>query len=160
MEHNFGILALQGDVSEHVTALRNALRRIVPGAHAKVITICSAREIRDLDGLIIPGGESTTISRLIDANAMRKEIQEFEGGILGTCAGLVLMGEKIVDDNRLEPLGLLDIAVRRNAFGGQRESFERGLNIKGLDKTVSGNFHPCPAHRVGRGRCGDPFPGS
>jgi len=75
---------------------------------------------------------------------MRPAIQDFCGGIFGTCAGLVLMSEKIVDDSRFEPLGLIDISTRRNAFGGQRNSFERGLDVKGFDTPYGGIFIRAP----------------
>ena len=89
------------------------------------------------NGLAIPGGESTTISRLIDKNNMYEPIRSFSGGIFATCAGMVLMATH-VDDDRIHTLGLIDMTVDRNAFGRQRESFEADLPIKGLD---GGPFH-------------------
>jgi len=72
----------------------------------------------------IPGGESTTIARLIDKNRMRENLQTFEGGIFATCAGFVLVAGSVVDDERFQPLGIMDIDVERNAFGRQKDSFE------------------------------------
>ncbi|MCX6698581.1 MAG: pyridoxal 5'-phosphate synthase glutaminase subunit PdxT, partial [Methanomicrobiales archaeon] len=126
-----GVLALQGAVSEHIDAFRIALETHDPSGHAVVVPIRCADEISSLDGLAIPGGESTTISRLIDKNQMRRPMEEFEGGIFATCAGMVLMATK-VDDLRLMTLGLIEMNVMRNAFGRQKESFETDLEISGF----------------------------
>lgn len=139
-----GVLALQGDVSEHIIAFREAL-----GGGGMVTSVRHAREIDGLDGLAIPGGESTTIGRLVDKNALRRPIEEFEGGIFATCAGMVLVATE-VDDPRITPLGLVDMAVDRNAFGRQRESFEADIPISGLDARFHAVFIRAPvATRVG-----------
>jgi 5'-phosphate synthase pdxT subunit len=88
-------------------------------------------DLVDCQALAIPGGESTTISRLIDKNGLYEPIRSFNGGIFATCAGMVLMATT-VEDPRVHPLGLIDMAVDRNAFGRQRESFEADLVIEGL----------------------------
>lgn len=126
-----GVLALQGAVSEHIDAFRIALETHDPSGHSVVVPIRRAEEISSLDGLAIPGGESTTISRLIDKNQMRGLIEKFEGGIFATCAGMVLMATD-VDDSRIHTLGLIEMNVERNAFGRQRESFETDLVMKGF----------------------------
>ena len=126
-----GVLALQGAVSEHIDAFRLALETNDPPGCSSVVPVRHADEIPGLDGLAIPGGESTTISRLIDKNQMRKPIEDFEGGIFATCAGMVLVATK-VDDPRLATLGLVDMNVMRNAFGRQKESFEADLEISGF----------------------------
>lgn len=126
-----GVLALQGAVSEHIEAFRIALETHDPSGHSVVVPIRRAEEISSLDGLAIPGGESTTISRLIDKNQMRGLIEKFEGGIFATCAGMVLMATD-VDDSRIHTLGLIEMNVERNAFGRQRESFETDLEMKGF----------------------------
>lgn len=126
-----GVLALQGAVSEHIDAFRIALETHDPSGHSVVVPIRRAEEISSLDGLAIPGGESTTISRLIDKNQMRGLIEKFEGGIFATCAGMVLMATD-VDDSRIHTLGLIEMNVERNAFGRQRESFETDLEMKGF----------------------------
>jgi 5'-phosphate synthase pdxT subunit len=87
--------------------------------------------------LAIPGGESTTISRLIEKNRLHDPIRSFSGGIFATCAGMVLIAET-VDDPRVRTLGLVDMAVDRNAFGRQRESFECRLTLDGI---AGGPFH-------------------
>ncbi len=145
-----GVLALQGDVSEHVAAFAAALRGR-PGEHAPVIAVRHPHQLDGLDGLAVPGGESTTISRLIEKNLMRRPLLEFEGGVFATCAGMVLAARE-VDDPRVHPLGLVEMTVARNAFGRQRESFERDLSVTGLVAPFHAVFIRAPiATRVGPG---------
>jgi len=118
-----GVLALQGAFCEHVQVLTNL------GISA--VEIRRPREMDDLDGLIIPGGESTTISRLIEEYGLAEPIHRLASDgkpILGTCAGAILLAKNVVQ-NSLNTLGLMDIIVRRNAFGRQVDSFETSLNI-------------------------------
>lgn len=127
-----GILALQGDFAEHASVLR---RLSVP--HCQVRT---ATQLAATGALIIPGGESTTIAKLIDIYALRDPLLAYARSgkpIWGTCAGLILLAKRLLDD-RPQPLGLMDIVVRRNAFGRQADSFETYLNIAGLP---GGSFH-------------------
>jgi 5'-phosphate synthase pdxT subunit len=132
-----GVLALQGNVSEHIDAFRLALIRMGRGASSEVFEVRHPAELAGCNALAIPGGESTTISRLIDKNHMYEPIRSFSGGIFATCAGMVLMATH-VDDTRVHTLDLIEMTVDRNAFGRQRESFEADLPIKGLD---GGLFH-------------------
>jgi 5'-phosphate synthase pdxT subunit len=132
-----GVLALQGNVSEHIDAFRLALNRMGRGASSEVFEVRHPAELAGCNALAIPGGESTTISRLIDKNHMYEPIRSFSGGIFATCAGMVLMATH-VDDTRVHTLDLIEMTVDRNAFGRQRESFEADLPIKGLD---GGLFH-------------------
>jgi 5'-phosphate synthase pdxT subunit len=132
-----GVLALQGNVSEHIDAFRLALIRMGRGASSEVFEVRHPAELAGCNALAIPGGESTTISRLIDKNHMYEPIRSFSGGIFATCAGMVLMATH-VDDARVHTLDLIEMTVDRNAFGRQRESFEADLPIKGLD---GGLFH-------------------
>jgi 5'-phosphate synthase pdxT subunit len=151
MKIRIGVLALQGNVSEHIEAFRKALNVMDHSEHSLVIPVRHAGEIAGLDALAIPGGESTTISRLIDKNQMRVPISGFEGGIFATCAGMVLMASE-VDDPRLKTLGLIDMKVERNAFGRQRESFETDLEITGLESPYHAVFIRAPvALRHGKG---------
>jgi len=143
MVFKIGVLALQGAVSEHIDAFRLALDSLNPIGPSSVIPVRRAEEIPELDGLAIPGGESTTISRLIDKNQMRKPIEEFEGGIFATCAGMVLMATE-VDDSRIQTLGLIEMKVERNAFGRQKESFETDLEITGFDTPYHAIFIRAP----------------
>jgi pyridoxal 5'-phosphate synthase pdxT subunit len=138
-----GVLALQGNVSEHIDAFKSALEVMSLKDASTVIPVRNTGEIPGLDALAIPGGESTTISRLIDKNRLRNPIEEFEGGIFATCAGMVLMATE-VDDPRLEPLGLIDMEVERNAFGRQKESFEADLEILGFESPYHAIFIRAP----------------
>ena len=153
MGAKIGILALQGDVSEHLDAFANAIRTFGSEGSIQAIPVRSPGEITGLDALAIPGGESTTISRLIDKNGFHTPLVEFEGGIFATCAGMVLMADE-VDDPRVHTLGLMDFSVRRNAFGRQRESFEADVEITGLDRPFHAFFIRAPvAERAGPGVC-------
>ena len=131
-----GVLALQGDVSEHIAAFERALMHrghtafsVVPAKRPEALDGC--------DALAIPGGESTTISRLIGKNGLYEPIRSFSGGIFATCAGMVLMAER-VNDPRIRPLCLIGMTVDRNAFGRQKESFEADIPVRGLS---GGPFH-------------------
>jgi 5'-phosphate synthase pdxT subunit len=138
-----GVLALQGDVSEHIDAFRNAARAFGSESSLVVTPVRRPDEVPDLDAIAIPGGESTTISRLIDKNGFFKILIDFEGGIFATCAGMVMMAQG-VDDPRVHPLGLMDYTVIRNAFGRQRESFEADVGIAGLDRPFHAVFIRAP----------------
>ena len=134
-----GILALQGDVREHA----NALREI----GAEPVQVRLPRDLVGLDGLILPGGESTTMRRLIDLYGLREPIVALarEGApIFGTCAGMILLADRIADGE--EPvLGLLDITVQRNAYGRQLDSFEADLAMPSLgDEPMHGVFIRAP----------------
>jgi pyridoxal 5'-phosphate synthase pdxT subunit len=132
-----GVLALQGNVSEHIDAFRLALIRMGQSASSEVFKVRHPEDLAGCDALAIPGGESTTISRLIEKNCMFEPIHSFSGGIFATCAGMVLMATH-VDDERIRTLGLIEMEVDRNAFGRQRESFEAEIPIKVLK---GGSFH-------------------
>lgn len=119
-----GVLALQGAVREHIRAVENC------GAEA--IAIKHKEELKDLDGLILPGGESTTMRRLIDKYDFMDALKEFanEGKpMFGTCAGLILLAKNLVGYDTPH-IGVMDVTVERNSFGRQRESFEAELQIK------------------------------
>jgi len=131
VDAKIGVLALQGNVSEHIDAFLRALERMGHGPSSEVFEVRSPADLVHCNALALPGGESTTISRLIDKNGLYEPIRSFNGGIFATCAGMVLMATS-VDDPRIHPLGLIDITVDRNAFGRQRESFEMDLAIDGL----------------------------
>ena len=118
-----GVLALQGDFAEHVTVLRTL------DIDAREVRLPA--EMEGLDGLIIPGGESMTMAKLMDSYGLREPIQaRVRDGmaVWGTCAGLILLAKELEDD-RPEPLGLMDIDVARNAFGRQVDSFEADLPV-------------------------------
>ncbi len=113
-----GILALQGDFELHEKALGDRGLSAVRVRHLS--------ELAEVNGLIIPGGESTTMTRLIDKIGMREPLVSFTGPTLGTCAGLIMLSKEIEEDSDrhgVEPLGMLDVVVRRNGFGTQIDSF-------------------------------------
>ena len=122
-----GVLALQGDFREHCAALRRL------GASAGEVR--AAPQLEEADALIIPGGESTSMAKLMDAYGLRAPLQAFARDgkpVWGTCAGLILMASRLEED-RPEPLALMDIAARRNGFGRQTESFEANLRVEGVE---------------------------
>lgn len=132
-----GVLAVQGDVSEHIQAAKKAIDKL--GISGEVISIKHRRELRDLNGMIIPGGESTVIGRLMVLSGLDTEIvDKAESGmaIFGSCAGMVLLAKKALDrvlgEVNQPLLKLMDIAVLRNAFGRQRESFEAKITVPKL----------------------------
>ncbi len=142
-----GVLAIQGDYQEH----KNMLESV--GAVTKEIRL--PNELEDIDGLIIPGGESTTIIQLIDIYEMRNPIIErVTSGmaIWGTCAGMISIA-KTLKDKRPDPLHLMDIEVSRNAFGRQIDSFETYLDIKNIEgPPVRGIFIRAPVvTNIGKG---------
>ncbi len=117
-----GVLALQGAFIEHVTVLRSL------GVEAKLVRL--PKQMEGLDGLIIPGGESTTMTKLIQKYGLAEPIREFSNRgkpVWGTCAGMILMAARAGANN--QPLGLMDIQVKRNAFGRQVDSFEVDLPV-------------------------------
>jgi 5'-phosphate synthase pdxT subunit len=146
-----GVLALQGDVSEHVLALERAGQGKV-----QVVEVRKSGQIEECQALVLPGGESTTICRQLESSGLIEELKAaaLSGKpILATCAGLVLVSQEVEGDSgsHVKPLGLMDIKISRNAFGPQRESFEADLQIKGLDKPYRAVFIRAPAiAQVGR----------
>lgn len=145
-----GVIALQGDVSEHVLALERALQ-----GRGEVLAVRTPGIIPGCDGLVLPGGESTTISRQLASSGMAEELKDAATSgvsVLATCAGLVLVSSEIEGDSRVRPLGLMDTRIGRNAFGPQRESFEADLEVKGFDRPYRAVFIRAPAIvRVGEG---------
>lgn len=127
VEHKIGVLALQGDVREH-------LRMINQIGH-EGISVKREQDLKKIDALIMPGGESTTLEILMQKYGLYEPIKDFyrKGRPLyGTCAGLILLSKKVSGENRAL-LGLMDIDVQRNAYGRQRESFEAEISIKCLN---------------------------
>jgi 5'-phosphate synthase pdxT subunit len=134
-----GVLAVQGAVREHVAAIREV--------GAEPVEVRLPRDLVDLDALILPGGESTTMRRLIDAYGLREPIASLARAgapMLGTCAGMILLAERVDDGD--DPLfGLLDIAVRRNGYGRQLDSFEADLDAPSLgEEPLHGVFIRAP----------------
>ena len=134
-----GVLAMQGAFAEHIAMLRKLKVEALP--------VRLPSELEGMDGLIIPGGESTSISRLITIYKLAGEVRRLAKGglpVFGTCAGMILLAREISDSD-VEPLGLMDITVRRNAFGRQKDSFEAELAIPVLgEKPFLGIFIRAP----------------
>lgn len=124
-----GVLALQGDVREHA--------RLLEHLGAQVTAVKRPAELAEVDGLVLPGGESTVIDRLARLTGLCGPLREAIAGglpVLGTCAGLILLAERLRDGGPgQETLGVLDVTVRRNAFGRQTESFETELVVPALE---------------------------
>ena len=123
-----GVLGLQGAVIEHV--------RSIEACGVEAVVVKKVEQLADLDGLILPGGESTTMRKLIDKYGFMEPLKEFAGKgkpMFGTCAGLILLAKDLVDYPESH-LGLFDVTVERNSFGRQKESFEAELSIQGLDE--------------------------
>jgi pyridoxal 5'-phosphate synthase pdxT subunit len=142
VDGKIGVLALQGDVSEHIQAFEQALQE-----RKVTIPVVEVRLPADMDGLLalaIPGGESTTFMRLIDQNGMRGVIQKFTGGIFATCAGMVITAREVSGESRFIPLGIVDTVVNRNAFGRQRESFEADIPVTGFTTLFHAVFIRAP----------------
>ncbi|ARS89264.1 pyridoxal 5'-phosphate synthase glutaminase subunit PdxT [Natrarchaeobaculum aegyptiacum] len=140
-----GVVAVQGDVAEHAAAIERAARE--RGLAVDVLEIRESGLVPDCDLLALPGGESTTISRLIHGEGIAPEIRtHVEAGkpLLATCAGLIVASSD-ADDDRVDELGLVDVSVERNAFGRQRDSFEAPLVIEGLEEPYPAVFIRAPA---------------
>ncbi|MGE7603597.1 pyridoxal 5'-phosphate synthase glutaminase subunit PdxT [Peribacillus sp. NPDC097675] len=133
-----GVLGLQGAVDEHMNQVKSA------GEQA--VLVKKPEQLGDIDGLIIPGGESTTMGKLMDHYGFKEPIAAFykqKKPIFGTCAGMVLVAKELCS-SEAPHLELMDITVKRNGFGRQRESFEAPLLIKGMDDPFQGIFIRAP----------------
>lgn len=143
MKFKIGVIGLQGDVSEHASVTENAL-----STKGSVIIIRKAGVVPGCSGLVLPGGESTTLSRLLSKSGIDHEILRAAADgvpVLATCAGLVLVSREVCGDSKVKTLGLMDITVDRNAFGSQRESFEADLNVEGFARPYRAAFIRAPA---------------
>jgi 5'-phosphate synthase pdxT subunit len=137
-----GVLALQGGFAEHIAALRRCAAGR-PGA-LDVRGVRTSAELSASDALVIPGGESTTILKLLDRFELREPlVKRIRGGmpVFGTCAGAIVLSSRASDGE--PPLGVLDLAVRRNAYGRQCESFEAEVDVRGVGP-VRGVFIRAP----------------
>ena len=132
MRPRVGVLAVQGNFREHVAMLRRL------GVDA--IEVRKPEQLEDLDGLVVPGGESTTFMRLMRLYGLDEAIRTFDRPILGTCAGMIVLDR--------EHLGLVDVEVDRNAYGRQVASFEADLSLPGDSTTLRGVFIRAPRVRV------------
>ena len=126
-----GVLAVQGNFREHAAMLRRL--------GADVVEVRLPEQLDGLDGLVIPGGESTAITRLMRLYGLEEAIRRFRGAVLGTCAGMILLDR--------QHLGLVDVDVDRNAYGRQVASFEADLQLAGEDEPLRGVFIRAPRVR-------------
>jgi pyridoxal 5'-phosphate synthase pdxT subunit len=131
MRPRVGVLAVQGNFREHAAMLRRL--------GAEVVEVRKPDELEGLDGLVVPGGESTTFMRLMRLYGLDEAIREFAAPILGTCAGMIVLDR--------EHLGLVDLEVDRNAYGRQVASFEADLELTGDDEPLRGVFIRAPRVR-------------
>jgi len=134
-----GVLALQGAVAEHL--------RSIELAGGQGVAVKRTEQLDELDGLVIPGGESTTIGKLMRQYGFIDAVHSFskEQGkpLFGTCAGLIVLAERL-EGGETPHLGLMNMTVARNAFGRQRESFETELDVKGIDTPLRAVFIRAP----------------
>jgi len=132
-----GVLALQGDFVEHIQILKLMKIDFVEVRNKNDLEKCSA--------LIIPGGESTVIAKFLSTTGLDKEIKKrVKSGmpIYGTCAGAIILAKKVVGEKKFEPLGLIDVEIKRNAYGRQIDSFEAEMSIE--NKKINGVFIRAP----------------
>ena len=144
---SIGILGIQGAVSEHVAAMTRTLKE--KNVKGTVFVVRHKEQISDIDGLIIPGGESTTISLMLHKSGIYDEIlkrvKESNLPIIGTCAGCVILAKEITNHAaEIEPLHLMNMHVKRNAFGRQKESFEQPININSFIQPYHAVFIRAP----------------
>ena len=140
-----GVLSLQGDFARHRVALE--------GAGAEAVRVSLPEHLGDVEALVIPGGESTTMLRLLETTGLRGPVEAFvrRRPVLGTCAGLVLLARE-AGELPAPPFGVLDVAVQRNAYGRQIDSFSRAVEAPMLGGSFDGVFIRAPRiRRVGAG---------
>jgi len=142
-----GVVGFQGAVSEHIYSMRKTLKdEKIPG---EVFAVKQIRDLENINALILPGGESTTISKFLHRSELYKEISSIvkkeKIPIKGTCAGCVLLAKKISDPvEEVKTLKFMDMKVKRNAFGRQRESFEKDIYITDFTKPFHAVFIRAP----------------
>jgi 5'-phosphate synthase pdxT subunit len=146
-EVNVGILGVQGAVSEHETIMKKLF--LETNTKGEVFIIHDKNQIEKADGVIIPGGEATTISKILIQTGLYDKIldrlKQKNISIMGTCAGCVLLSEKIINNNKqINCFKAMRMYVKRNAFGRQKESFEKKIKIKGFSKPFNAVFIRAP----------------
>jgi len=153
---NIGVIGIQGAVSEHITSMKKALKE--ENIDGNVISVKTKNQLKDIQGLIIPGGESTTISKLIYKLGLYQEIinraKNNDLALMGTCAGCVILADETIDDKKdIKLLKLMNISVHRNYFGSQKQSFEKEIKINGFDKAYNAVFIRAPVIEKVWGNC-------
>lgn len=137
-----GVLAVQGDFAEHIAVLRRL--------NVECQEVRLPEQLEGIDGLIVPGGESTTLSRLMSIYHLREPVAAMAKAgkaVWGTCAGMIMLAHEITEADPV-PLQLMDIGVQRNAFGRQIDSFEQDLEIHELDGLEPAGLEPGPFHAI------------
>lgn len=134
-KYTIGILSLQGAVSEHIAQIETL--------GAKAIAVKSLSELQQVDALVLPGGESTAMRRLMHSSGLFQALKSFDKPILGTCAGLILLANKL-EGGEPPHLAKMNIQVQRNAFGRQVDSFQTDLMIKGFADSFPAVFIRAP----------------
>lgn len=154
---SIGIIGIQGAVSEHCSLL-NRLNTLSDEKRCKVSVIRQKTQLNKVQGIIIPGGESSTISRFLQqkglAEEIKRRVKDRSLAVMGTCAGCVILASQLVHkDKEVTLLGLMDMEVERNAFGRQRESFEDKIDINGIGSSFPAVFIRAPMITSVWGRC-------
>jgi len=153
---NIGVIGIQGAISEHINIMKKALKETsTPG---KVTAIKNKQQLDDIDALIIPGGESTTISKILFNSDLHdiisKKIRNENLPVMGTCAGCILLASETNEKNDdVKLLNAMDMQVNRNAFGRQKESFEKQININGFEQPYNAIFIRAPVIEKTWGKC-------
>ena len=147
VKKKIGVIGLQGSVAEHYQSMQNAI--MDSSISGEVFIIKDKKQIKFLDALIIPGGESTIISKLINEFGFAKEISKRmkykDLAIMGTCAGCTILASELIDNfHDVKLLNAMNMAVKRNAFGRQKESFEQKIQIKNFKNTYNAVFIRAP----------------
>ena len=153
---SIGIIGIQGAVSEHIFSMKETLKKT--NTAGKVFIVKDKKEIDEIDGLLLPGGETTTISKILTKSGLYdklfKKIKEDNLPVLGTCAGCVLLASDITNSSEeIKILSALDMKVKRNAFGRQKESFETYIKIKGFSDLYNAVFIRAPIIESVWGNC-------
>jgi 5'-phosphate synthase pdxT subunit len=143
-----GVIGIQGAISEHLKTMKHALK--VTNISGKVFVIKDKNDLKKIDAMILPGGESTTISRVLYRSDLYdiilNRIHDDNLPIMGTCAGCVILASEVSNDEKeVNLLSVMDMKVQRNAFGRQKESFEYNIEIKGFSKPYTAVFIRAPA---------------
>lgn len=139
MTKTVGVIAIQGDFEKHIEAFSR-----IPGA--RPMEVRTAEDLENVDSIVIPGGESTTVGKLMQRFGLGEAIKQKVGQgmpIWGTCMGMILMAHEVEESDQFR-LSILDITVKRNAFGSQVHSFEDSVDVNGLDSPVLGVFIRAP----------------
>ena len=153
---SIGVLGIQGAISEHIASMEAALKET--NTSGKVFVVNHKEKMTDIDALIIPGGESTTISRVLHKsdlyNIISERIKENNLPIMGTCAGCVILSKELSDNVKdVKLLNAMDMQVERNAFGRQKESFEKPIDIQDFSSPYNAVFIRAPIIKKIWGKC-------